>query len=344
MIKIFTDHNYLIDSNKRSFFPLFDELLIEDSILKEKYVFVDIIDDCEVIILPLSIDYLLENKNKKLVNQFMQYSKESNKPLWVFSSGDIGLTIRKENVYVFRVADFESERYKNSIIMPAFIDDPYLTIYHSEVTYLNKNSSPIVGYVGHAKGGFIKYIKLFLIYLKYNCDVFTNKIYSDYFKLYSSSHIRIKYLKILQKSKEITTNFIFRDKYRAGVKTEADKIRTTLEFFDNIKKSHYTFCIRGGGNFSVRLYETLAMGRIPVQVDTDCSLPLNDFVDWNKHCLIINEKDINQIGSKINHFNSNLSELEFLERQKSNRFFWQNYLTRINFFSIIHDLFLSKKL
>lgn len=345
MIKIFTDQTYLIHKNKGNFFPLFDKMVFDlNSQLYGYFNFTDNIKECNVLILPLSIDFFLENKGKKIVDYFKQLSKKHQKPLWVFSSGDVGLTILDPFIFVFRVADFESKKRKNSIIMPAFIEDPITNYENSVLKFLNKTEKPTIGYVGHAKGGLKKYVKLYLIYLKYNTEVFFKKIHSDYFQLYSSSHVRLKYLKILQKSSFIQTNFICRDQYRAGVKNNQDREKTTVAFFENIKNSHYTFCMRGGGNFSVRLFETLAMGRIPLQINTDCTLPLQDFLDWNSHCVIVDEKDINVADIKILEFQAHYSDYEFIELQKRNRIFWQENLTRDKYFSIIHDLFLLKKL
>lgn len=342
MLKIFTEHNYLIDKNRGKFFPLFDELINNDkSKLHDNYCFVDSIEACDILVLPLFIDYLLENKEKKIVHFFKKSANDNNKPLWVFASGDFGLTMKEDYIYVFKMADFESKKSKKTIIMPAFIDDPYVKIYKSEISFLNKSDSPIIGYVGHAKGGLFKYLKFLINFLIYNFKVFTNKIHSDYFKPYSSSHKRLNYLKILLKATRLKTNFIFRDRYRAGAKSKEDRDKTTLEFFENIKSSHYTFCMRGFGNFSVRLYETLAMGRIPLQIDTDCSLPLSDFINWNDHCLIVKEEDIKNIELKVIEFNSKFSTIEFVNLQKSNRDFWEKYLTKENYFAFVHNLFIE---
>ena len=37
----------------------------------------------------------------------------------------------------------------------------------------------------------------------------------------------------------------------------------------------YGLCVRGFGNFSFRLGETLMMGRIPILIDTECILPFD---------------------------------------------------------------------
>ena len=345
MIKIFTNQNYLNKENRGKYFPLFEELIENTNPkLLDKYCFVDSIESSDIIVLPLFIDFLLENDEKYFVDSFKNLAVLNKKPLWVFASGDFGLTINDDFVYVFKMADFKSKKSKRTIVMPPFIEDPYKTIYNSEVTYLSKSSEPIVGYVGHAKGGLIKYLKFLVNFLIYNFKVLIKKKHSDYFRPYSSSHKRLKYLEILLKVKEIKTNFIFRDKYRAGAKNKLDREITMLEFFNNIKSSHYTFCMRGFGNFSVRLYETLAMGRIPLQIDTDCCLPLSEFINWESHCVIIKEENISRIRESILKFNNEITDNEFIELQKKNRGFWENYLTRVNYFSFIHDLFIEGRI
>lgn len=345
MIKIYTEQSYLSKENKGKYFPLFDDLVDNSSSkLHNNYCFVNLVEECDILILPLFIDYLLGNNGKELINSLKKMAVTNKKPLWVFASGDFGLTVKEDYIYVFKMADFESKRGKKTIIMPAFIEDPYKSIYNSEMVCLKKSTIPVVGYVGHAKGGLTKYVKFFINVILYNYKVFVKKTHSDYFKPYSSSHKRLNYLKILLKVKGIKTNFIFRDKYRAGSKSKDDRTTTTLEFFDNIKASHYTFCMRGFGNFSVRLYETLAMGRIPLQVDTDCSLPLSEFLNWEEHCLIVKENEINNLGSRLIEHNKNIENSDFIVFQKRNRAFWENYLTRENFFVFVHDLFVNNQI
>ena len=45
------------------------------------------------------------------------------------------------------------------------------------------------------------------------------------------------------------------------------------DFLANMLDSDYVLCVRGDGNWSIRLYEALCLGRIPVIVDTDLVMP-----------------------------------------------------------------------
>ena len=110
--------------------------------------------------------------------------------------------------------------------------------------------------------------------------------------------------------------------------------RTTLEFYENINSSDYVVCVRGAGNFSVRFYETLAMGRIPIFVNTDCALPLENEIDWKKHVVWIERKEIKHIAEKVKDFHSALSSNDFIDLQNANRTLWNERLT-LNLFQNI---------
>ena len=99
--------------------------------------------------------------------------------------------------------------------------------------------------------------------------------------------------------------------------------------------------MRGGGNFSVRFYESLSVGRIPVFLDTDSLLPLESEINWNMHCVIVNESKYRNLPNIISDFHNDLSDDAFLKLQNRNRDLWEDYLTRHNFFKIIHDQFLA---
>jgi hypothetical protein len=59
---------------------------------------------------------------------------------------------------------------------------------------------------------------------------------------------------------------------------------TTLikEYEENILSSHFTICNRGAGNFDIRFYQTIALGRIPILLNTDTILPFEDEINWNE--------------------------------------------------------------
>jgi len=80
--------------------------------------------------------------------------------------------------------------------------------------------------------------------------------------------------------------------------------------------------MRGMGNFSVRFYETLAVGRIPVLLNTDCLLPLDKIINWEKHCIILNESEYKSLGNMVVNFHNDLRNHEFIEIQKIVKYAW----------------------
>jgi hypothetical protein len=83
------------------------------------------------------------------------------------------------------------------------------------------------------------------------------------------------------------------------------KINEKINLFNNnIKNSEFTFCPRGNGNFSIRFYEALKSGRIPIILNTDNELPFEKYIDWNKICVITENEDT-LINDILYFFNNN---------------------------------------
>ncbi len=345
MINLYTDTSFLTESNRRFIFPLMlDVFYTSNCEATKKYTLVDRIDLSDIAVLPLDISYLYAKREHAFVQKFILEAKKKNKIIWVYSAGDLGMTLdfNYDLLYVFRLGGNDSKMNSNNLILPAFIPDPYFSIFKNKFKPINKTEKPTIGFVGHASAGFKKVLSEFYIYAKYNLERKFKLIYSDYFSLSLSGIKRFHLLKKLSDSDGLTTHFIFRKKYRAGAKQGHDKNRTTQEYFQNIHDNAYTFCFRGGGNFSVRFYETLAMGRIPILVNTDCRLPLPNLINWENHCLIIDFDKKSNMIEKIITFHENCSDNRFIEMQENNRLLQLNYLSRTSYFLKIYDVFNQK--
>ena len=91
----------------------------------------------------------------------------------------------------------------------------------------------------------------------------------------------------------ITRDFWGRSVKKANVHSTRDELRA--EFVDNIVQNIYTMCVRGAGNFSLRFFEVLSAGRIPLIIDTDLPLPMTDVIDYKKFCVFIDQSKISNI-------------------------------------------------
>ena len=175
---------------------------------------------------------------------------------------------------------FRSLLGSNNIGFPAALSDQHKKIYgNDKISIRFKKPKPVIGFCGHATSNRITYTHQFINYFIANAGrLINNYKRKDIEPFFQSAYERFKVLKSLEFEKDIETNFIYRKKYRGGFIDDLSRQRTTYEYYNNIKNSDYIICIRGTGNYSIRLYETLMMGRIPIFLNTDCILPFRNHI------------------------------------------------------------------
>jgi len=88
---------------------------------------------------------------------------------------------------------------------------------------------------------------------------------------------RMRLLELFESDPYCRTNFICRDKFWGGSPGNRALIE---DFRHSIRTSHFVISERGAGNFSMRFYQVLASGRIPVLTDSDLCLPFEHLIDW----------------------------------------------------------------
>jgi len=337
MLKIYTDNTFITPANRRIIFPLlFDLCYIMNENLLKKYLLVDTIQESDIVIVPVDISWFFKNNKKKWLYDFIDKANRLDRKVWIYTAGDFGITLNKD-VYTFRLGGFNSKFDEKTFILPSFIIDPYIGL-KKEFMPLNKLDIANIGFVGHANGSYVKLCKEFFIYCHFNLKRIIKKSFSDYQSFYPSSRKRYQFLTALQKNIQIKTNFIFRNQYRAGANNKELREITSKDFFENINANAYTFCLRGAGNFSVRFYETLAMGRIPLVIDTDFRLPLSHLINWENHCVIATSNNFTQ---KLIDFHEKISDYDFEKMQISNRDLWVKHLSREAYFNEIYAVFLK---
>lgn len=326
-IKIFTNQSLLIAENRKHIFFFFLELAFTHKAWIHNYFYiVDSISDADIALFPLDICYTKSKYGKKIIQDFIDLASLNNIPIWLYSGGDIGWSKFNSQSHIvhFRLAGFKSKYKMKTEILPAFIQDPLQNIGFKPIKSLVPPYS--IGFVGHASGGLNKWVKEFLIFSRREIKRWLNQN-TDYQAFYPSGVRRFLFLNQLKKMSQLHTNYILRDQYRAGVgKRIALKQETEKEFHNNIQSNLFTFCMRGGGNFSIRFYETLAHGRIPFYLDTDTQLPLENQIDWDRHIFRFKPEDnLQEIQVKFLAF-TRYNDLE--QMQLKNRLLWENSLSR----------------
>jgi hypothetical protein len=336
MIKLYIKNSPIQNIEEVHLFPLLKKVNQVRVALVNHYCLVDTIEICDYIIIPISIEYLRSNNHTDYIKSVIDNAKIVNKKVLLFSTGDFGTSIKDQNIITIRLGGFKSKQYGKTYIMSPFVEDPYHKLNFS-FNPLSKQVIPSLGFVGHSNAGIFKLAKEFLIFLKGNLLRIIKKDCTDFQAFYPSSYFRAKYLSSIQQNKQIKANFVFRKKYRAGAISAESREKTTEEFFENITQNLYTFCMRGSGNFSVRFYETLAMGRIPVLLNTDCDLPFNNQINWEKHCLIIAESETKNISQEILTFHNNHDNVALEKIQIKNRKLWLDFFQKDNYFIKLYN-------
>jgi hypothetical protein len=336
-LKIYIAHKNIPIQNKKSLFILtrpflkgnewqFYQLEFE----KNNFQYELDIKKADIILLPFSINFYFKTEKKELLKEINTICKLQNCKAYAYISGDFGIKFPEfSNIIYLRQGGFKSQLSNKNKGFIVGLSDHFQRLYQKEtITPTLKNEVPIIGFCGHATLSVSKRLKEIVKCLIENGKRFLknplNKVYEP---LFSSAYERAKLLTYFEDSNKIQANFIYRENYRGGAITEDERAATTLEYYNNILTSDYVLCVRGAGNFSVRFYETLMMGKIPVFVNTDCLLPFNDEINWKNHVVWIEWKDRKSIAQIVADFHANLSTDEFVHLQINNRKLWKETLS-----------------
>lgn len=158
------------------------------------------------------------------------------------------------------------------------------------------------------------------------------------------SHLRLRrrVLDRLAADERVEDHFLVRDRYRAGLVDHAERADrghpTAEDFFGNVRSTAYTVCVRGGGNFSTRLYETLCLGRIPVLVDTDVVLPWAGRVPWPDLAVVVDAGSVGTVADAVVAHHRAHDGAAFAEAQAACRRLWVERLSTEGFFAHLPEL------
>lgn len=138
-----------------------------------------------------------------------------------------------------------------------------------------------------------------------------------------NTHIeRIKGLELLMKfTDKIQCDFLIRKDFWNG---KMFGIKNIEEFFNNMEKSEFVYCPRGTGTFSMRFYETLQKGRIPV-ITKETPLPFKKIINWTDFCVITESKE-NLVEDIIKFWKNN----DIIDIQHKCRKLYETYFTKDN--------------
>jgi hypothetical protein len=250
----------------------------------EDFCLVDCLADADLAVLPMTWNHYVRTGLVAHALDFVREARRAGRPVLSYVSGDQGITVPAgcEDVYVVRASGARSRKRDRQIAQPVFFDDPVVD-YPDLERYGRPDEAVKIASVGFCGQASVNPLKL-------AADVFRGGFRAIQYHLgirleepqplYPPALLRARAMKALESSPLVQTRFIARRRYRGGATSAETRQQTSRDFYQNIAETDYTLCVRGGGNFSKRFYETLAMGRIPVLLDTDCLLPFEPSLLW----------------------------------------------------------------
>lgn len=297
--------------------------------------------EADYFILPLHWTCYLWNGKREMPSalKMAELADRHGKKVIIWFKGDLVPRMPFNNYILFLPGLVRSKQKKNHIACPVFVDDPQPTFGMRNGLVRSKTEIPTVGFCGYAASNAAKTAWSVVNGLRLKTIERLGLGDFEEVPVLPSTFLRSRVLSSLSKSRCVRTNFLTRQNYtptKPGGLAAGDDVRVS-EFFTNIYDTDYTVCVRGYGNWSYRFYQTLACGRIPVFVDTDCALPESESIDWKKYCVWVAGDELDRIGEKISLFHDSISEREFFAVQNECRNLWRRFLTPSGFFGHLSD-------
>lgn len=303
--------------------------------IKDKWLFIkkafshytkpvlEIVDDpevCDFLLIPYN--YFSVRNDAKLINDFTQLSHKHHKMIIIFAYGDSDESIDIADSLIFRTSQYSYKKKRNEIIMPGYTED---LADLAKLEIRTKNMKPTIGFCGWA--GF----KDLKSHIKFSLK---NILRTGVMK--QGIYYRKKALRALSLSEKINPNFIIRKSYSGHSETiEISPEMARSEYVDNMNNSDFVLTVKGDGNFSYRFYEALSLGRIPLIVNTDCILPLDDIVNYRNFVVSVDYQNLDKMADIVYDYYENLSDAEYAEKQRHARRAFEQYLRIDRYFEII---------
>jgi hypothetical protein len=171
---------------------------------------------------------------------------------------------------------------KPMMLYPVNIEDPSKNLYFKNKDFLNNDRKYLFSFIGAYQKNYLTDIRLQIF--KYFSN---NKNY--YIKNTGEWHF----------NKNVYNKQIYNQKLN---KKDIDNENKRTELYNKILiNSRYSLCPSGSGPNSIRFWESLAVGSIPILLSDKLELPKHNL--WKKAIIFVPECNISKIPSLLNNIN-----------------------------------------
>jgi hypothetical protein len=297
---------------------------------KNDFVLVEKIEDADYVLLPYQYDRFM-SVNPAKVTMIIDEAQQAGKQILIDGTGDIERTISVPNSIILRLSQYRYARQPNEITVSYPAEDLLESFTDGTLLVRKKSKKPSISFAGWARLSSKSRIKLWIKELPITlAELFDKRRGAEH----KGVLFRAKSLAVLTKNTRIEPHFIVRNSYSGHLKTMQGSVEGNRRVFvENLLDSDYALCVKGDGNVSVRFYEAISLGRIPLFVDTSCVLPLEDKINYRDFCVFIDWQDIDRIGDILADFHASISPEQFEFMQRNAREIFVSYL-RSDVFSV----------
>ncbi len=282
---------------------------IETNNFKNLVEFVKNSSDFDYLMLPH--DYFHIYKNKKYIKQINDIVSRYQKKVIVFAYGNKTSKIDIDNSIVLRTSQYKSLKKDHEIIVPPFVEDLGLKFGFNNKE-LDLSQKPIIGFLGSTSCSSLSHwIRYVLGTLTQFVLIKIKKLHSD--AIYHGLHFRRKIISLLRSSSSVVVSLFVKNKYIT------DKKNLKEDYVSVIKDSNLILAVRGVGNYSSKFFEILSLGKIPLFVDTDICLPLENEIDYDDFILKIDYKELDKLPEIVEKFWRTSTKESLLEMQTKAR-------------------------
>lgn len=276
------------------------------------------IESADICLLTMQWNYYVDHALTRQAAKEVELARHHHKPLVVFCSGDSPANLPFGNLVLFEAAGCRSTpglAYHSG--EPRFLPDYIQHYCGGELHIRQKSDIPVIGFCGQADPSPLRKA-VRSARLRWRQILHRAGIIRWQPPPFETTSFRARVLRQFENQSSLKTNFIVRQRYQAGsAKHRSDSSPARMEFIHNILNSDYTLCMRGGGNYSLRFYEALALGRIPVFIDTDCLLPFEDKIPYRSLFPWVSHSDLPRAAEIVTDFHRSLSNTAFVDLQRA---------------------------
>ncbi|MBP7741232.1 MAG: exostosin family protein [Candidatus Pacebacteria bacterium] len=295
---------------------------------KKDFTLVEHISEADYVLLPYNYARLRAVNPKKLA-MILEEAHRAGKPIIIDGAGDIERPITVPNSVILRVSQYRYSVQPNEITIPFSAEDLLETYVNSTLPERIKTDTPSIGFTGWADITPLTRAKLFVKELPiYWVSMFDRKRGAEHKGLI----FRKRALASLAHTEGIIANITVRASYSGHVKTIQGSVQNNRsEFVKNLLESDYALVVKGDANSSVRFYEALSLGCVPVFIDTACVLPLEDTLTYREFCVFVDWQDVDRVGEKLREFHAAISPEQFKRMRELGRTAYRDFLRKDSF-------------